>query len=355
MKRLIAKYGKLGRAYEYLAVVDKTLDGGAGRLGFSAAAALRTHQPAEEVRRHRRAGNGFRPRGDRRRPQDWTYDAQLKMAEACCQGWLPVRIRLRLRQHRRQPDLGRHVRRVRRRPGQRQGQHHHRLRQRDGGDGIRQKMVQVHAARFGELGRCVEQPRADLRQGRAISGIRPRPGRSPSAMRRRWRRIAGPSPIQRGPKGRLVPHRPYFWGIWSFAQNKTAAKELIEHLSQREQVEQLAAPVAGYDIPPFLSMYDMKVWSEVEPPKGTDLQLSAPAMARRGILYPRLLRAARDRRADLEPLSDAGHGGPAHVRPVDQAVDRLGQGRAGGLRPLTIPAGGGWPPTTDRCYRAPPP
>jgi ABC-type glycerol-3-phosphate transport system substrate-binding protein len=76
-------------------------------------------------------------------------------------------------------------------------------------------------------------------------------------------------PNPAGPKGRLVPHRPYFWGIWSFAQNKTAAKELIEHLSQREQLEQLAAPVAGYDIPPFPSMYDMKVWSEVEPPKGT--------------------------------------------------------------------------------------
>jgi ABC-type glycerol-3-phosphate transport system substrate-binding protein len=76
-----------------------------------------------------------------------------------------------------------------------------------------------------------------------------------------------PNPM--GPKGRMVPHRPYFWGIWSFAQNKSAARELIAFLSQREQVERLAAPVAGYDIPPFTSMYDMKVWAEVEPPKGT--------------------------------------------------------------------------------------
>jgi len=73
----------------------------------------------------------------------------------------------------------------------------------------------------------------------------------------------------RGPAGRLVPHRPYFWGLWKFAQNKSAAKELLEHLSQREQVEYCAAPVAGYDIPPFTSMYDMKIWNEVEPPKGT--------------------------------------------------------------------------------------
>ena len=63
--------------------------------------------------------------------------------------------------------------------------------------------------------------------------------------------------------------RPYFWGIWKFAKNKSAAKDLIMFLSQREQVEQLAAPVAGYDIPPYQSMSDLKVWAEVEPPKGT--------------------------------------------------------------------------------------
>ncbi|OJW26291.1 MAG: ABC transporter substrate-binding protein [Rhodospirillales bacterium 69-11] len=76
-------------------------------------------------------------------------------------------------------------------------------------------------------------------------------------------------PNPKGPKGRLVPLRPYFWGIWQFAQNKSAAKELITWLSEREQVEVLEQAVVGYDIPPFLSMSDLKVWSEVEPPKGT--------------------------------------------------------------------------------------
>jgi len=75
-------------------------------------------------------------------------------------------------------------------------------------------------------------------------------------------------PNPKGPKGRKVPYRPYFWGIWKFAKNKPAARELIEYLSQREQVEKLALPVAGYDIPPFLSMSDLKVWEEVGPPKG---------------------------------------------------------------------------------------
>jgi hypothetical protein len=76
-------------------------------------------------------------------------------------------------------------------------------------------------------------------------------------------------PTPAGPKGRLVSHRPYFWGIWQFAQNKTAAKDLLHHLLQREQVESVANAADGYDIPPFLSMADFKVWSDVEPPKGT--------------------------------------------------------------------------------------
>jgi len=76
-------------------------------------------------------------------------------------------------------------------------------------------------------------------------------------------------PNPKGKMGRLVPHRPYFWGIWQWAQNKPAAKDLMAHLSQREIVEKLSVPAAGYDIPPFLSMANFPIWAEVEPPKGT--------------------------------------------------------------------------------------
>ena len=76
-----------------------------------------------------------------------------------------------------------------------------------------------------------------------------------------------PTPV--GPKGRLMPHRPYFWGVWNFAQNKSAAKDLLRHLMQRENVEFMATAAEGYDIPPFPSMSDFSIWSEVEPPKGT--------------------------------------------------------------------------------------
>ena len=73
----------------------------------------------------------------------------------------------------------------------------------------------------------------------------------------------------KGPKGRFVPFSQSFWGVWRFAQNKTAAKDLLEHLMQREQVEPRCEAVVGYDIPPYAGMLDMKVWEEVEPPKGT--------------------------------------------------------------------------------------
>jgi ABC-type glycerol-3-phosphate transport system substrate-binding protein len=72
-----------------------------------------------------------------------------------------------------------------------------------------------------------------------------------------------------GPKGRYVAYLPYFWGIWNFAQNKPAAKDLIEYLCQREQVEARCNASQGYDMPPFDSMLDFKVWETAEPPKGT--------------------------------------------------------------------------------------
>jgi ABC-type glycerol-3-phosphate transport system substrate-binding protein len=76
-------------------------------------------------------------------------------------------------------------------------------------------------------------------------------------------------PTPRGKMGRLVPHRPYFWGIWQWAQNKPAAKDLLAFVSQREVVAKLSVPAAGYDIPPFLSMADLPIWADLEPPKGT--------------------------------------------------------------------------------------
>ena len=76
-------------------------------------------------------------------------------------------------------------------------------------------------------------------------------------------------PSPRGPNGRYEPYLPYFWGIWKFSKNKAAAKSLIAHLCQREQVEKLEAASHGYDMPAFGKQRDFKIWQEEGPPKGT--------------------------------------------------------------------------------------
>ena len=77
------------------------------------------------------------------------------------------------------------------------------------------------------------------------------------------------SATPRGPAGRFTPFLAFFWGVWSFSPNKTAAKELIEYLMQRENVQARCNVVFGYDIPPFDSMLDFDVWEKAEPPLGT--------------------------------------------------------------------------------------
>jgi ABC-type glycerol-3-phosphate transport system substrate-binding protein len=72
-----------------------------------------------------------------------------------------------------------------------------------------------------------------------------------------------------GPKGRFTPTIPYFWGIWSFGKNKSAAKNLLTHLSQPDAVEKMVAASEGFDIPAFAKLTTLKTWAEAAPPKGT--------------------------------------------------------------------------------------
>jgi ABC-type glycerol-3-phosphate transport system substrate-binding protein len=72
-----------------------------------------------------------------------------------------------------------------------------------------------------------------------------------------------------GPKGRVAPFLPYFWGIWNFGKNKSAAKSLLVHMSQPAAVEKLVAASGGYDLPSFANLTTLKTWAEEGPPKGT--------------------------------------------------------------------------------------
>jgi ABC-type glycerol-3-phosphate transport system substrate-binding protein len=76
-------------------------------------------------------------------------------------------------------------------------------------------------------------------------------------------------PPPKGPHGRYQPGDPMYWGIWNFSKNKSAAKSLLNYLSQRNAVEQIVAAGGGYDVPGFLGLRDFAIWAEAGPPKGT--------------------------------------------------------------------------------------
>ncbi|MBV8793011.1 MAG: extracellular solute-binding protein [Pseudolabrys sp.] len=74
--------------------------------------------------------------------------------------------------------------------------------------------------------------------------------------------------MPKGPKGRYVGQLPQFYGLWSFSKNKSAGKDLLLHLSQKESIAQLVEASVGYDLPSFKSMYDLPTWKTVGPPVG---------------------------------------------------------------------------------------
>ncbi len=76
-------------------------------------------------------------------------------------------------------------------------------------------------------------------------------------------------PPPKGPLGRIEAALPWYWGIWNFSPNKSAAKSLLNFLSQRSSVEALVTASHGYDVPLYEKFRDFKVWADEGPPKGT--------------------------------------------------------------------------------------
>jgi hypothetical protein len=76
-------------------------------------------------------------------------------------------------------------------------------------------------------------------------------------------------PMPRGPKGRFVGQLPQFYGVWAFSKNKSAAKDLLTYISQKDSISQLVQASFGYDLPSFKTLYDLDTWKTVGPPVGT--------------------------------------------------------------------------------------
>ena len=127
-----------------------------------------------------------------------------------------------------------------------------------------------------------------------------------------------------GPEGRFLPYLPYFWGVWSFSKNKTAAKELIEALLQREPVEQRCD--RGHRLRCAAVQLDARLQDlgRGRSAEGHGLQLPDAAVPQRQAAYRGVAGAAGNRGADLQPWHDADDAGEAEKRPVDRSGRRLG-------------------------------
>jgi ABC-type glycerol-3-phosphate transport system substrate-binding protein len=79
-----------------------------------------------------------------------------------------------------------------------------------------------------------------------------------------------------GPAGRHAPFLPYFWGIWSFSKNKSAAKSLLRATSTEAAAQSMVEASKGYDIPAYANFSTFKTWAEMEPPKGTMYHYANP-------------------------------------------------------------------------------
>jgi hypothetical protein len=72
----------------------------------------------------------------------------------------------------------------------------------------------------------------------------------------------------RGPHGRFRGSLPRMIGVWNFSKRKSAAKDLLLYMSQKEQVHQLIDASQGYDIPLNPSFADNPIWATIGPPVG---------------------------------------------------------------------------------------
>ena len=221
MQRLIAKYGKLGHAYEYLGVVDKhwmavPVGWGSAPLPPCGRISLLKQFCGVDVQAWYPGARGRRPEASK----DWTYDTQLKMAEACSRPAIPIGF-----------GCGQNSTDANQTWGATFGAFGADLVNAKGEITIDSDNVMAAMEYCQKLVKFMPPDAVqwdDASNNRAlISGKAALIWNPPSAWavaKRDAPQVAAdcwtfPNPT--GPKGRLVPHRPYFWGIWKFAQNKT--------------------------------------------------------------------------------------------------------------------------------------
>ena len=94
--------------------------------------------------------------------------------------------------------------------------------------------------------------------------------RSPCATTRKIAEQLWTFPSPKGPQGPVRPDQLLLLGHLELLEEHPGGEEPADlHLTAAENQEKLVTASFGFDIPPFASFMDFKVWEEVEPPKCT--------------------------------------------------------------------------------------
>lgn len=86
---------------------------------------------------------------------------------------------------------------------------------------------------------------------------------NPEAGERFWHHDA-----PRGPAGRFRAGAPFFWGVWQFSENISAAKDLFLHVAERDVVVRMLRASKGFDTPLIAAHRNAGVWEAAAPPEG---------------------------------------------------------------------------------------
>ena len=259
MKPLIAKYGKLGRAYEYLGVVDghwMAVPVAWGSAPLSACARISMFKQYCNI-----DVESWYPAhpSTPAAAADWTYETQLKAAEACHKAGFAFGMGCGATTDSNQTW------------GATFGAFGADMVDAKGNitvDSDNVKMAMEYAAKLVKFLPTDTVSYDDASNNRAlISGKSAMIWNPPSAWavaKRDAPQVAADCwtfPNPRGPKGRLVPMRPYFFGLWSVRSEQERGTRADRPIwCQREQIETLTTAVVGYDIPPYpidVRLHDM--------------------------------------------------------------------------------------------------
>ncbi len=145
-------------------------------------------------------------------------------------------------------------------------------------------------------------------------------------------------PAPSGPKGRFVPTQEYFWGVYNFSQNKSAGKDLLEFLMQRDNVGAARDRLRRLRFAALREAERLQDLGRGRPARRHRLQLSDPRRQRPEAIVGGGRGGTGNRRADLQPGDPQPDARAPSRRQAHSGRHRLGAGRAGRVRAVIFAA-----------------